>query len=202
MSDSPGYREDALFVSRKPTTRKYGRSERNSEEFKCNRCKKVGHRAANCHAPAPMEEKEFRCYRCQKVGHKAADCCAPAPVVKETTNFTMEECAFHVINVKRCAVRWCLESGATSRMSSVGKNLESVVKVSSKLNLANNAMTTIEHMDDRRITVDDKKGGRPVILKKILHVPDLRTNLMPVSKIADNGNEVIFKKDNAYILNS
>ena len=172
-----------MFVSRKPTTRKYGRSERNSEEkeFKCNRCKKVGHRVAKCHAPASVEEKEFRCYRCQKVGHKAADCCATAPVVEGTTNFTMEECAFHVSNVKRCAVRWCLDSGATSHMFSIGKNLESVVKVSSKLNLANNAMTTIEHMGDRRITVDDKKGGRPVILKKILHLPDPRTNLMSVS---------------------
>jgi len=33
-----------------------------------------------------------------------------------------------------------------------------------------------------------------------LHVPDLRTNLRSVSKITDNGYDVIFKKENATVI--
>ena len=115
----------------------------------------------------------------------------------------IEEAAFQgTTNSDNPVEKWWLDSGATSHMSAASDNLESMVKVSAKLNLVSNAISAIENIGDLRIYVDDKKGGRPVILQKILHVPDLRTNLMSVAKISDNGNEVIFKKEKAYVLNS
>ena len=38
-------------------------------------------------------------------------------------------------------------------------------------------------------------------LSKALHIPDLRTNLMSVAKIVDNGHEVLFKQEAAYVFN-
>ena len=143
----------------------------------------------------------YKCYRCKKVGHKAVDCRSTVP--EAMSSELIEEAAFQgTTNPDNSVGKWCLDSGATSHMSAASENLESMVKVSAKLSLASNAMAAIENMGDLRINVDDKKGGRPVILQKMLHVPDLRTNLMSVAKITDNGNEVIFKKEKAYVLNS
>jgi hypothetical protein len=38
-----------------------------------------------------------------------------------------------------------------------------------------------------------------VTLDNTLHVPDLRTNLLSVSKIADKGCEILFKKNHAIV---
>ena len=48
-------------------------------------------------------------------------------------------------------------------------------------------------MGDMRLVVDDRKGGRRRVLYNTLYVPDLRTNLLSVSKMTDNGHEMTFK---------
>ena len=48
------------------------------------------------------------------------------------------------------------------------------------------------------IMVPDRRNGKGAMLTQALHVPDLRTNLMSVSKITDLGHEVMLNKNAVY----
>ncbi|KAG5880942.1 hypothetical protein JTB14_007262 [Gonioctena quinquepunctata] len=92
---------------------------------------------------------------------------------------------------------WCLDSGCTSHMSSELENFKDLKTFKRTLNLANNFSTEIEGIGGISVPVSKEKS---LLLRNNLHVPDLRTNLMSVSKITDRGHEVHFKKKEALIL--
>lgn len=62
------------------------------------------------------------------------------------------------------------------------------------LNLASSESTSIEGIGSVKMEVSDDFS---VNLQKTLFVPDLKSNLLSVAKITDNGFNVLFKKDKA-----
>ena len=58
-----------------------------------------------------------------------------------------------------------------------------------------NDQVQYDGVGDIQITVPDGRNGKRARLTQALHVPDLRTNLMSVSKITDQGHEVTFRKN-------
>lgn len=64
--------------------------------------------------------------------------------------------------------------------------------------MADNNSTGIEGYDDIFIKPNAEVN---VNLRRSLYVPDLRTNLLSVSKIADNAFRLIFKKNYAVVFN-
>ncbi|KAG5896445.1 hypothetical protein JTB14_022524 [Gonioctena quinquepunctata] len=82
-------------------------------------------------------------------------------------------------------------------MSSELENFKDLKTFKRTLNLANNFSTEIEGIGEISVPVSEEKS---LLLRNTLHVPDLRTNLMSVSKITDRGHEVHFKKKEALIL--
>ena len=69
-----------------------------------------------------------------------------------------------------------------------------------KLNLASNASTEIKAKGIVTITADFEGKTKQVKLNEVLHVPDLRTNLLSVGKISDLGFKIIFEKESAKII--
>lgn len=67
------------------------------------------------------------------------------------------------------------------------------------LNLANNQSTKIVGARVASFTADVFGDVKNVTLDNTLHVPDLRTKLLSVSKIADKGCEILFKKNHALV---
>ena len=150
----------------------------------------------------PKNNLKFKgsCNRCKKIGHKAIDCWAKLPdeagnakeiALNASAN---DEASYQITN-------WCLDSGATSHMTADGGTFKSLKKTSKILQLANNFRTSIDGVGDIQITVPDGGNGKRATLTQVLHVPDLRTNLMSVSKITDQGHEVTFKKNVACVKN-
>ena len=86
-------------------------------------------------------------------------------------------------------------------MTADSGSFKSLKKTSKILQLANNFRTNIDGVGDSQITVPDGGNGNRATLTQVLHAPDLRTNLMPVSKITGQGHEVTFKKNVAYVKN-
>jgi len=96
---------------------------------------------------------------------------------------------------------WCLDSGATSHFCKESNSLAEIFDSGhTQLNLANNASTEIKARGTAIFSTDVLEKQNNIRLKDILHVPDLRTNLISVSKITDNGYDVIFKKENATVI--
>lgn len=149
---------------------------------------------------------KFKCHKCHKIGHKAADCRSKNKG-NDHQNARQAEEVYIVeeIPAKHETVlmmnhggnkEWCLDSGCTSHMSAGKYNFKELIPCSKPLNLANNLSTEIKGIGEISIPVSKEKS---LLLKNSLHVPDLRVNLMSVSKITDKGHEVHFKQNEAVI---
>lgn len=67
------------------------------------------------------------------------------------------------------------------------------------LNLANKGSTNVKGKGTVTLQINTDKEKRNIKLENTLYMPDLRSNLMSVSKIVDKGNIVIFDKDVATV---
>ncbi|KAG5876531.1 hypothetical protein JTB14_033727 [Gonioctena quinquepunctata] len=145
-------------------------------------------------------------FRCHKIGHKAIDCrYRNRNNFSQNTSQAEEAYTVEPITIQETVLMtnfdkdkgWCLDSGCTSHMSSELENFKDLKTFKRTLNLANNFSTEIEGIGEISVPVSEEKS---LLLRNTLHVPDLRTNLMSVSKITDRGHEVHFKKKEAFIL--
>lgn len=155
------------------------------------------------------EKKHFpyKCHRCHKVGHKAVDCIVVLNrETKEKTSVAEETCWLitpqqeNALSVEQ-KNRWCLDSGCTSHMS-CNENLfvDRNNCATGKLSLASNASTVVTGKGTVKLSVSDGKSEKTIKLQDTLFVPDLRMDLMSVGKITDRGFDVVFRKNNAVVL--
>lgn len=157
------------------------------------------------------EEFKFRYHRCKMKGHKAIEC---RNKVSEESNSPRnnellllatveksfeEQGAFHA-RIDSNNNGWCLESGATSHLCIWHKFSNINDLRGEKLKLANNSSTDITGsgtVSFATVNVNGKKGK--VNFTKLLHVPDLRENLISISKITDKNLKVTFRRDYSII---
>ena len=71
--------------------------------------------------------------------------------------------------------------------------------VEESLNLADKNSTQVEGKGTVEVKIEVQGGDKLIDLKNTLLVPDLRTNLLSVAKIADKNHMVLFKKDIALV---
>lgn len=174
--------------------------------------KKQWNKPRKCARDAKDEKFRYKCHCCRKVGHKAAECTEntkkneKAHVANDVSLYTCVEkrCdanAFEANAVKRSG--WCLDSGCTAHLC---KNTDDFVRLydsaaSGKLSLASNgASAQIEARGIVNVRAITDQESVNVSLNNTLYVPDLRTNLLSVAKITDNGYEVTFGKNSAEII--
>jgi hypothetical protein len=144
---------------------------------------------------------KYRCYKCKEIGHKAADCknkdFRASAKSAEDTCLSVSECHLTSSNKRNT---WCLDSGATSHLCNDERAFSEMKSEPGKLNLANNCSTNITAQGKAMFTADVFGESKNISLSKTLLVPDLRTNLLSVGKITEKGCEVIFKRDNAFVV--
>lgn len=119
--------------------------------------------------------------------------CAPARIPDESEAFQAKE----VTRDKP----WCLDNGCTSHLCSDSDKFTHFTRVTdNKLNLANNSSTVITGRGIVQLNAEVEGNSKHVNLENTLHVPDLRTNLLSVSKITDRGFKIIFQKESARVI--
>lgn len=104
---------------------------------------------------------------------------------------------------KQKTVVFALDSGARDTMSGEPGILvpDSVCQTNVLINSANkNSSLHSEQMGDINATFVDGNLRRNVVLKDVLHVPNLRTNLLSVIKLMKAGYTIIFQKEEALVL--
>ena len=145
----------------------------------------------------------FKCYKCKKTGHKANNC-----QQQKERAATAEMCFLsstsgnYALQATKHWVRrnWCLDSGCSSHMCRDEVKFLSKEKCDTgSLNLASNATAKVEGKGTVEIKVSCNSELSIVKLENTLHVPDLRSDLMSVSKITDKGFEVLFRQQNAVV---
>lgn len=155
-----------------------GKSGNKSSQHNKNRFKKhINHDVTN-------RDAKIKCFNCGTIGHRAKN-----------------SKAFHVTGDILCN-SWCFDSGCTSHMC---KDIERFVKIDreydrGKLNLASSACTDIRYKGIVSTVTNSNTGSRALNFFDTLYVPDLRTNLISISKITDKRHKVIFSKTKAEVI--
>lgn len=194
---------DALFTKRQQN-KKQGFNHRNNQE------KKRDNKTQN---DTKKEIFSYKCHRCRKTGHRAAEC---TERIKNTDDANAAEnlslCATasysstnkaSIANISKDVSHriWCMDSGCTAHMCG---NDEVFVNfnesTSGKVNLANKVSTDIKGKGSVSLITNLDGKTKNVDIKDTLYVPELRTNLLSVGKICDKGFSVIFKSDSATVM--
>lgn len=136
--------------------------------------------------------KTITCYKCKEDGHYRNQC----PLLKKNNS----KCVFNVVflNGKFNKTEWYVDSGASAHMTAN----ESWVKNMNRspclpeIVVANESTVPIVCSGDVDIVSELKYE---IIVKDVLCVPSLTTNLLSVSELIKNGNNVIFDEKHCYI---
>lgn len=148
---------------------------------------------------------EVRCYGCKQTGHKKKDCPRKQqdPSAKCADDVCFNTMALSTSEMEGQRRRWCLDSGATTHLCNDASSFREINSSRSGiLNLANCTSTKTEGEGTAQLAANVSGGETSISLSNTLLVPDLRTNLLSVSKIVDRNFEVLFRKESAVVLDS
>lgn len=149
----------------------------------CYKCGKPGHFARNCRTRKGNHQQRVQVHAAEDFYVKAEN--------REEANKVQGE----------PRQRWCLDSGCTTYMCGDDSILENKVTCDSVLKLATDASTAAKVKGVAKIAIS---GGQTQTenLHDTLYVPNLRTNLVSVSKITDNKMKIIFNNKSAVVTNA
>lgn len=160
---------------------------------KCHYCGKEGHFKRDCRKW--MQDQQRKGDGREDAGRNFGRSKPKANIAKEES-----EVCFSVRPMK-ADERWYLDSGCTSHMTGDVSKLVSVNESRKQtICLADGNKVLSEGFGDCRVNTCDGSGD-PVNLKlkNVLLVPDLKNNLLSVSKIADEGYDVTFSESECLI---
>jgi len=158
---------------------------------------------------------KVKCYKYHKFGHKASECRKSSDdesqTAKSAENVLLfgsvdsresetEEGALHIGRDNHNEL-WCLDSGCSSHACGNQNSFTDITETTrGELNLADNSATAIEARGKVSLRIRERNRTKNIDLQDTLYVPDLRTNLLSVGKIADRGYTITFNKDAARVL--
>jgi hypothetical protein len=184
---------DDAFVSR-------DRDSRDSTEDRCDVCSVKGHSAADCRAACKYCRKTGHkhkdcplnptlCFKCNKPGHIARDCTTRAAVAV-TPDKTLEDddwlflATSSINDSKARAGDFTVDSGATSHFCQDKTIFDTLASSSGSVGLA-----------DGKTRLQVQGSGTIGAFKAVKYVPGMGFNLLSVSKLADTGYNVLFRKE-------
>lgn len=159
----------------------------------------------NATAQNDKETRSLRCHRCHKMGHKARYC-REKPKGENASAKHTEEVSLYAFaglgeHERGSEQKWCLDSGAMSHLCmNINDFKEIEDSTRSTLNLADKRSTEITAKGTAGFTANVNGKLKNITLKKALFVPELRTNLLSISKITDYGHEVLFRQNEALVI--
>ena len=152
--------------------------------------------------------RDVECFKCHKKGHISKYCpenrkmASVKNVVDDSdstqTMLSITEQIMYVSDGEMC---WCLDSGATSHLCNNKSSFKKFEVRNAELGLANDKSTRILGTGNVPVKIKSSKKQREINLENVSYVPDLRTNLLSVSRATDHGYTVTFGKTEAVITN-
>ena len=167
-------------------------------------------KSANSNVKKSVQKFEGICYNCNKKGHKSYECRQPR---KSSTSHLVNVVTDELGDVNLCAVisevnlvgtnpqEWWIDTGATRHVCSVREHFSSYKPIvgGEKMYMANSATSTIEGEGS---IVLKMTSGKKVTLNNVLHVPELRKNLISGSVLSKHGFRIVFESDKVILSKS
>lgn len=177
-------------------------------KYKCNYCNKLGHKASECWSKGNKKQSSSNAEEAFTVStitepdknknenlktEKYADC----ENVEEKASLTIAMSADPTTNSE-----WCIDSGATSHMCHDRNKFSKFYPVNNqKVRLAVDITTDIIGKGTVYLSVPSDIETKKIRLENALCVPDLKTNLLSISKTTANGYNVYFQETHATVSN-
>lgn len=152
-------------------------------------------------------KNDIICFRCHKKGHIAAKCYSKMSNNKPEKDenranlandvfcvMSANNCEKENIKIERHDQRWCLDSGSTAHLCNNINLFEEIKPIDENLNLATKNSACVTGKGKITMKIVDENINKDISLENALLVPDLRTNLMSVSKIVNKGYTVKFNE--------
>lgn len=159
-------------------------------------------------------KQKFRCFRCGRIGHKANVCPAKnnkqydrksdANAVDDESFATcleaIDELNFEDLTTVKTKP-WILDSGCTSHLCKDRNSFDKFdTNMTGMLKLASNSSTEVKGNGNVKILLPERERIKRITFENTLYVPDLRNNLISVSKITNKGYNVIFDEKSARVV--
>lgn len=151
----------------------------------CHYCRKPGHLKRDCRLL--VEEEESSDEVLYKPNERATDYAKPF--------------ALSVDLHKKTARKWLVDSGASAHMCGEKKFFDGMRPITKRtVTLADGRQTQAEAIGSGMLICKDKDGhNRKIVLSGVLYVPELKTNLVSVSRLTQKGAVVSFSGAKCYI---
>lgn len=144
--------------------------------------------------------KDVRCYKCKQMGHFKSKCPSQNSVTeRQQTN------AFSAVFLSGSFSKqdWYVDSGASVHLTADRELLGEVSNetILKEIMVANQAKVPVTCSGEVKMKTVVGKNTYDIVVKNVLCVPGLTTNLLSVSQLVKNGNKVDFKSDCCEIYN-
>lgn len=142
--------------------------------------------------------KNITCYKCKSPGHYRNQC----PLLeKSNKNKTSNAFSAVFLSAKYSKDEWYVDSGASAHMTAIADWLEDVSSPQTcpEIMIANNDKLQVSCKGNVKIST---RQGYDIIVKDVLCIPNLTTNLLSVSQLIKNNNSVSFSDNQCMIYNS
>lgn len=170
-----------------------GKKKNKNTNLKCNYCGIEGHKASRCWKKAADKRREESSATVEEA--MCVSVCADTSVAEEKCSI-----AIALRTDEMSSKNWCLDSGATSHMCNDESQFVDLIPIKNeKVKLANNESTCIKGKGTVVLCVKIDEREQIIRLNNTLFVPNLKTNLLSVSKASINGRRVIFDESKAVI---
>lgn len=153
--------------------------------------------------PQPQQQRDTRitCYNCGKSGHRAADCYSG----KQKKNYVSLLTETNLSSTPESSANkfWIIDSGSSSHLTPDKKIFEKINPTTEcSLRMADKSTTEITGIGTAKITTIINGEQTDISANETMYCPELRNNLLSVSKMCDKGFTVTFSRDEAIIKNS
>ena len=158
----------------------------------------------------PNGTKKFKgkCYNCGNMGHRSKDCRKPKNFKKQKAQAhvaEVDDITLDVSDMNLSAVisecnlvgnpkEWWVDTGATRHVCANRWMFStySLVDNAEPLYMGNSATAKVEGRGSIKLKMT---SGKELTLKDVLHVPDIRKNLVSGSLLSKNGFKLVFVSD-------
>lgn len=154
---------------------------------------------------AVKDLSKIKCYNCKQTGHYKNKCPMLNSVGNKSYAKNNSKNAFSAVflsgNFNKS--EWYIDSGASAHMTANEKWItdKSDKQQLQEIMVANQEKIKVTCSGNVNVKTVVGKNIYDIVVQDVLCIPSLATNLLSVSKMIENGNKVIFQKDQCKIFN-
>lgn len=190
---------------RKSSPKKQDTSGKEAFKYRCHRCRKIGHIAAECNDQSKGKEDANTADNLVLYADTTEITSTKGSMDDKNANVTAEYAGIsETLSTDYHPKRetWCIDSGCTAHMCGTTSAFLDMKKATGKVNLVNKSTISVTDKGPVSVTAIANSRNKNVSLSDTLHIPDLRTNLLSVGKICDRGLKVLFEQDEATVIDN